>query len=324
MAILVTGGAGFIGSHFIEHLLARRDEPVVCLDSFNDYYDPRLKRTNVARFSGDARVRVVEGSFCDRRLVDEIFERNEVTHVVHLGAYAGVRYSVENPYPYQQANVEGTLVLLETARRRPVQRFLFASSSTVYGRGAAAPFQEDAPLGLPLSPYGATKRAGELLCLNYHQLHQVPAVCLRFFSVYGPRLRPDLAMSIFTAAIFSGRPLPLFGDGSIRRDFTHYSDVCEGLLAALDRPDAVGECLNLGHNEPIEVRRLISLLEETIGQKAVIDHRPERPEDMPITCADLTKSGRILGYQPKVPFEQGVPEFVDWYRGWYGVGSVSE
>jgi UDP-glucuronate 4-epimerase len=235
-----------------------------------------------------------------------------------------VRYSVENPFPYQQANVEGTLVLLEAVRKHPVERFLFASSSTVYGAGAESPFREDAPLGVPLSPYGATKRAGELLCLNYHFLHNVPAVCLRFFSVYGPRLRPDLAMSIFTAAIVEGRPLPLFGDGSIRRDFTHYSDVCAGLLSALDAPGTIGECLNLGHSEPIEVRRLIALLEAAIGRKAVIDQRPERPEDMPVTCADLSKSHRLLSYQARVPFEQGVPEFVNWYRTWYAHTGVAQ
>jgi UDP-glucuronate 4-epimerase len=317
MTVLVTGGAGFIGSHFIEQFLAERSGKVVCLDSFNDYYDPKLKRTNVAHFSDDSRVTVVEGSFCDRDLVEMLFAKYPISQVVHLGAYAGVRSSVENPFPYQHANVEGTLVLLEAVRKRPVERFLFASSSTVYGAGASAPFREDAPLGVPLSPYGATKRAGELLCLTYHHLFAVPAVCLRFFSVYGPRLRPDLAMSIFTKAILEGRPLPLYGDGSIRRDFTHFSDVCTGLLAALDSDAAVGECLNLGHNEPIEVRRLIAILEDAIGRKAKIDRLPERPEDMPITCADLTKSGCTLGYAPKVPFERGVPEFVEWYRRWY-------
>jgi UDP-glucuronate 4-epimerase len=237
-----------------------------------------------------------------------------VTDVVHLGAYAGVRYSVQNPWPYQEHNVRGTLTLLEAVRHQPVQRFLFASSSTVYGRGAASPFCEDAPLGVPMSPYGASKRAGELFALSYHDLFDVPVVCLRFFSVYGPRLRPDLAMTIFTASILDGRPLPLFGDGSIRRDFTHVSDVCTGTLAALAANDAVGQCLNLGHHEPIEVRHLIALLEEAIGQRAVIDSQPARPEDMPITCADLAKSQRILQYQPTVPFQDGVPEFVAWFR----------
>lgn len=314
MSILVTGGAGFIGSHLIERLLAETDGKIVCLDSFNDYYDPQQKRANIAAFSDDPRVTVVEGSFCERQLVDQMLEDQDVMEIVHLGASAGVRYSVENPWPYQKNNVEGTLVLLEAVRRRPVRRFLFASSSTVYGRGAESPFCEDAPLGVPMSPYGATKRAGELLCLTYRDLFDVPVVCLRFFSVYGPRLRPDLAMTIFTDAILEGRPLPLFGDGSIRRDFTHISDVCDGVVAALSTEDAIGECLNLGHSEPIEVRQLITMLEDATGKQAVIDRRPERPEDMPITCADLTKSGRVLSYVPTVPFSAGVPEFVAWFR----------
>lgn len=313
-SILVTGGAGFIGSHLIERLLAETDAPVVCLDNFNDYYDPRQKRANVTPFADNPRVTIAEGSFCDRDWVNQLLADHDVADIVHLGASAGVRYSVENPWPYQQNNVEGTLVLLEAVRRRPVRRFLFASSSTVYGLGAESPFSEDAPLGVPMSPYGATKRAGELFCLTYRALFDVPAVCLRFFSVYGPRLRPDLAMTIFTAAIEEGRPLPLFGDGSIRRDFTHISDVCSGIISALSSEAAVGECLNLGHNKPIAVRMLIAMLEEAIGKKAVIDERPERPEDMPVTCADLTKSQRILGYAPTIPFSDGVPEFVDWFR----------
>ena len=313
-SILVTGGAGFIGSHLIEQLLHEIDAPIVCLDSFNDYYDPQQKWANVAAFTGNSRVQIVEGSFCEPELVERLLTEHDITHIVHLGAYAGVRYSVENPWPYQENNVKGTLTLLEAVRRRPVRRFLYASSSTVYGRGAESPFCEDASLGVPMSPYGATKRAGELLCLTYRDLFDVPVVCLRFFSVYGPRLRPDLAMTIFTAAIEAGRPLPLFGDGSIRRDFTHISDVCSGVRAALAADDAVGECINLGHNEPIAIRQLITMLEEALGKKAVIDQRPERLEDMPVTCADLTKAKRILGYQPTVPFSDGVPEFVAWSR----------
>ncbi len=314
MAILVTGGAGFIGSHLIERLLAETDATIVCLDNFNDYYDPLLKRANAARLAQSSRVVVVEASFCDAPAMEELFGRHQIEQVIHLGAYAGVRYSVQNPMPYQQANVEGTLVLLEVVRRHPVRRFLYASSSTVYGGDAEVPFSESRPLGIPMSPYGVTKRAGELLCLTYHDLFEVPAVCLRLFSVYGPRLRPDLAMTIFTAAIEDGSPLPLFGDGSIRRDFTHVSDICRGMLSALNSTDAPGECINLGHNEPVEIRRLIGMLEEATGKQANIDHRPARAEDMPITCADLAKARRLLDYQPRVPFSDGVPEFVEWFR----------
>lgn len=314
MSLLVTGGAGFIGSHFIECVLARGDETVVCLDNFNDFYDPQIKRANVAAFSGHPRVTLVEGDFCDSTAMRRLFERHRFTHVVHLGGYAGVRSSVEKPLIYEQTNVGGTLVLLECARQFPVERFLLVSSSTVYGHSATAPFEEDAPLGRPLSPYGASKRAAEIFGQTYFQLHCVPVVCLRPFSVYGPRLRPDLALSIWTKAILAGSDLPLFGDGTIRRDFTHVSDICAGLLAAIQCPEAIGETINLGHDEPIELRQVIATLQEIIGKKAVIDYQPEKPGEMPITHANLVKARRLLAYQPRVDFADGVREFVDRVR----------
>ena len=314
MAILITGGAGFIGSHFIELMLRRAGEHLVCIDNFNDYYDPALKRANAAAFADHEQVTLVEGSFCDGDVVERIFSKHQIRQVVHLGAYAGVRPSVQRPLVYEENNVRGTLVLLEAARRHPVERFLLVSSSTVYGRGAAVPFHEDQPLGTPMSPYGATKRAAELLGLTYVDLHKVPVVCLRPFSVIGPRLRPDLALSIFTDAVLSGRSFPLFGDGTIRRDFTHVSDICDGLAAALDAPDVVGETINLGHSEPVEMRELIRMIEEAAGRKANIEQRPPTPEDMPITYADLTKAERLLGYRPKMPLADAVQEFVGWYR----------
>lgn len=314
MSILVTGGAGFIGSHLIEILLGQTDRPIVCLDSFNDYYNPLLKRENVRGFDDNRQVAIVEGDFCDFALTRELFARHRFEHVIHLGAYAGVRISVENPRPYEQANVAGTLSLLEAAREFPVQRFLLASSSTVYGTGAGIPFDEDAPLGIPASPYGATKRAAELMGLTYQQLHDVPVVVLRPFSVYGPRLRPDLAMTIFAKAIWQGDTLPLYGDGSIKRDFTHVRDICAGLIAAMDNETAVGECINLGHSEPVEMRRLIELLENSLGKKANIDYRPQRPEDLLITYAKLDKAKRLLGYLPQVPLPDGVQEYADWFR----------
>ncbi|MEK6249332.1 MAG: GDP-mannose 4,6-dehydratase [Planctomycetales bacterium] len=313
MSILVTGGAGFIGSHLIERLLVDTDKRVVCLDNFNDYYSPELKRKNVAGFTGNPRVQIVEQTFCDLKAMQRLFEEEKIAEVHHFGAYAGVRPSIERPLIYQKANVEGTLCLLEAARLRPLRRFILASSSTVYGAGAAAPFVEDQLLGIPLSPYGATKRAAELLGLTYHQLHQVPVVCIRPFSIYGPRLRPDLAMTIFVKAILSGQRLPLFGDGSIRRDFTYITDFCDGVMAARDG-DVVGHCINLGHSQPVEIRRLISLLEESLGMPAAIEPLPEKPGEMPITYADLTKARRLLGYEPKVAIEEGVKMFVDWQR----------
>jgi UDP-glucuronate 4-epimerase len=319
MKILVTGGAGFIGSHLIERLVAQPGTSIVCLDNFNNYYDPALKRANVRGFSQDSAITVIEGSFCDIEAMRRLFFEHRPTHIVHLGAYAGVRPSVVDPFIYQEANVRGTLVLLEMARQFPVERFAFTSSSTVYGRGAAIPFREDAPLGPPMSPYGATKRAAELLGLTYLDLHRVPVVCLRPFSVYGPRLRPDLAMTIFTRAIALGETMQLFGDGSIRRDFTHVSDICDGIVASLTADHVVGECINLGHSEPIEIKQLIAMLETALGRTARIDRRPPAQGDLPITFADLGKAQRLLNYQPKVPFEAGLNEYVDWFCHWHQI-----
>jgi len=314
MSILVTGGAGFIGSHLIDRLLKETDEQIICFDNFNDYYDPSRKRANVSAFKDESRVTLVEADFCDSEVALRVFDQHGVSSVVHLGAYAGVRYSVEHPEIYQKANVCGTVNLLEAARRHPVNRFLAASSSTVYGAGAKAPFVEDAPLGTPLSPYGASKRAAELLCETYHCLHQVPVVSFRLFSVYGPRLRPDLAMTIFTGKILSGQTLPLYGDGTIRRDFTHVDDICTGLITALTKNGLVGHAINLGHDEPIEIRQLIELLEKYCGKKAHIDRQPEKPGDMPLTHADLNKAKRLLKYKPKMPIDEGIKQYVEWFR----------
>ena len=316
MTILITGGAGFIGSHLATLLSERGEDSIVCLDNFNDYYDPKLKRANAARISQLKNVEVLEGDFCDFDFASSLFADKKFTHVVHLGAYAGVRISVERPAIYQQTNVGGTLSLLEAARNHPVSRFVFASSSTVYGTGAGIPFDEDAPLGIPASPYGATKRAGELMCLTYHALHNVPTVCIRPFSVYGPGLRPDLALTIFTAAVEEGLKLPLFGDGSVKRDFTHVSDICAGLISAMTAKEAVGEAINLGHSEPVAMKDIISMIETSLGKKANIDFLPERPEDLPITFAKLDKAKRLLDYEPKVLIADGIQEFCDWYREW--------
>jgi UDP-glucuronate 4-epimerase len=314
MTVLVTGGAGFIGSHLVEQLLAATTENVVVLDNFNDYYDPRLKRANAAALAADPRATVVEGDFCDQALVTQVLQNSRVRAICHLGGSPGVPFSLKHPQEVVRNNVEGTLSVLEAARTCPVEQFLFSSSSTVYGRGAAAPFVEDAPLGIPSSPYGASKRAAELLGLTYHQLYGVPFVALRLFNVYGPRLRPELALAAFTRAILADEPLPLFGDGTIRRDFTHVSDVCRGFLAALGKPDLAGQCVNLGNDQPIEMRRLIGLLEDSAGRQARIERKPARAEDMPLTHADLSKARRLLGYQPRVAIDEGVREYVAWVR----------
>jgi UDP-glucuronate 4-epimerase len=314
MSLLITGGAGFIGSHLVEHLLATTDERLVVLDNFNDYYDSQLKRQNAVAWASNKRVTLIEGDFGNTDTIETALLDHQVTAVCHLAASPGVPASLRHPRDYFQNNVIGTVTLLDAVRHHPVKRFLFASSSTVYGRGAAAPFVEDAALGVPASPYGASKRAAEIAGLTYHQLFGVPFVSLRFFNVYGPRLRPELALAVFTRAILAGTPLPLYGDGSVLRDFTHVSDICRGVAAALTAPNVVGQCINLGHDQPIAIRRLIELIETAAGAKARIEHHPPRAEDMPFTHASLTKARRLLSYQPQVEIEDGVREYVDWFR----------
>ena len=313
MTVLVTGGAGFIGSHLVAALLEDSSfaaDPIVVLDNFNDYYDPRLKRNNAVELAKSPRVRIVEADFCDAAEMRQLFAQQRFTHVVHLGGSPGVPYSVQHPAEVLHNNVQGTLSLLEAARQHPVQRFLFSSSSTVYGPGAKAPFVEDAPLGVPASPYGVSKRAAELLGLNYTKLHGVPFVSLRLFNVYGARMRPELSLAAFTDAIQTQRPIRLYGDGSVLRDFTHVSDICHGIISALTAPDICGECINLGHDRPVMIRDLIALIEKCAGKQAIVERCPARAEDMPLTHADLAKARRLLGYQPVVSLEQGVQQFV--------------
>ncbi|MEZ6115681.1 MAG: GDP-mannose 4,6-dehydratase [Pirellulaceae bacterium] len=313
---LVTGGAGFIGSHLLRTMLHETTDRLVCLDNFNDFYSPEQKRQNVRllqALDSYGRISFVEGDFTNAATVANLFEQHDIRRIVHLGAYAGVRYSVENPGVYQHNNIYGTLVLLEACRDRPIERFLLISSSTVYGKGADVPFKEDGQLGIPASPYGATKRAAELLGLTYQQLHGVPVVCIRPFSIYGPGLRPDLALSIFTSRIANGQPITVFGDGSVRRDFTHVTDFCRGLLSALETRGIDGQCFNLGHGNPVVLSDLIGLLENAIGRTAVVHHQAARPEDLDITFADLERARKTLGFEPRIDIEAGIREYVDWF-----------
>ena len=312
MSILVTGGAGFIGSHLVERLLRDSREPVVVLDNFSDYYDPERKRQNLAALK-HPQLTVVEGDICDPAVVDGLFERHTFSLVYHLAAYPGVPRSVQIPLVYEHVNIRGTLVLLEAARRFRPRQFVFASSSTVYGKDAPIPFLEDRLGPVPASPYGATKRAAELLCLLYHQLHGLSVLVVRPFNVYGARLRPDLGLYIFADCIWHEKPLPLFGDGSVRRDFTYIDDFIDGIVAAGHSAHS-GTCINLGHNRPVEIRELIAMLEREFGKRAVIERRPPRPEDMPATWADLTRAHELLGYQPRVPLKEGLREFAKWFR----------
>lgn len=309
--VLVTGGAGFIGSHLIEKLLAAGKE-VVCLDNFNDYYDPALKRQNLAISQQFANFTLVEGDILNLPLLKELFTKHQFTEVVHLAARAGVRPSLKQPLLYEQVNVQGTMHLLELAAQTKVKHFIFGSSSSVYGGNKKVPFSEDDPVNNPISPYAATKRAGELVCFTYHHLYGLPVTCLRFFTVYGPRQRPDMAICKFTTKILQSDEIPVFGDGSSRRDYTYIDDIIDGLLKALNKPQGY-KIYNLGESETISLNELISLIEAATGKKAKIKRLPAQPGDMPITYAAISKAKAELGYQPRTPISKGVVMFATWY-----------
>jgi UDP-glucuronate 4-epimerase len=313
MSILVTGGAGFIGSHLVERLLDEGRD-VLCLDNFDDFYDPSLKRDNIAPFLRRDGFTLIEGDIRDTDLLDRIFRDHTISCVVHLAARAGVRPSLDLPLLYQDVNVRGTVTLLDACRRHSVKRFLFASSASVYGINNTIPFNEEDKIDKPISPYAATKAAGELLCFTYHHLYGFPVICLRFFTVYGPRQRPDLAIHKFTRMIARGEEIPLYGDGSTRRDYTYIEDIIDGVMGALRYDGGGYEIINLGDSRTVELTRLISLIEETLGLPVRIQRLPLQPGDVPITYADITKASRLLGYYPEVPIEEGIRRFVMWWR----------
>jgi len=312
MAILVTGGAGFIGSNLVDRLV-ERGEDVACWDDFNDYYDPRIKRMNVAGLLERKRIRLYEGDICNSELGEEIFRREKIETVYHLAARAGVRHSLIAPLLYERVNCYGTMALLELARRHGVRKFIFGSTSSAYGTSKRLPFREDDPADAQVSPYAATKRAAEILCRSYNEIYGLPVICARFFTVYGPRGRPDMAVYIFTAAMEKGEEVQVYGDGTLRRDFTYVDDIVSGLLGALTA-DFGFEIVNLGESKTVEVRRLLELIAQATGKQPKLKFLPPAPGDVPATFADIAKARRLLGYHPSFPLERGVPLFVEWYR----------
>ncbi len=310
---LVTGGAGFIGSHLVERLLAEGGFEVTVLDNFDDFYDPRAKRRNIEACARHPACRLVEGDIRDEPLVDRLFREGRFDTVVHIAARAGVRPSVERPLLYEDVNVRGTLVLLEAMRRHGPKEMVFASSSSVYGETAEIPFRETQRVDRPISPYAATKRACELHLATYERLFGISSAVLRFFTVYGPRQRPDLAIARFTRAIARGEPVVVYGDGSARRDFTYVDDTIQGVRAAMDRCRGY-EIYNLGESATTSVLELIELLERALGKRARIERAPPQPGDLPVTCADITKARERLGYRPATPIAEGVRRYVEWFR----------
>lgn len=311
MRILVTGGAGFIGSHFVERTLAL-GHSVAVLDDFNDFYDPEIKRANTAAFARDAPIH--EADLRDRDATQRIVKTGRFDTIVHLAARAGVRPSIQDPKLYLDTNITGTWHLLEAAKEAGVARFICASSSSVYGVLKTAPFREDMALTATISPYAATKLAAEQLCSNYAHLYGLRTINLRFFTVYGPRQRPDLAIHAFTRAISEGRPIRQFGDGSTRRDYTYIDDILQGMLACLHYAGPVCDVFNLGESQTTTLSELIATVEQAVGKQAVIEKLPEQPGDVPLTYADISKARAQLGYDPHTKIADGIPKFVEWFR----------
>lgn len=312
MKVLVTGGAGFIGSHLVDRLLARGDS-VAVVDEFNDFYDPALKRENIAPHGGNPAFTLHEHDIRDKDAMDRVFADERPDAVVHLAARAGVRPSIADPLLYETVNCVGTLNLLEAVKAiGGVANFIFASSSSVYGVNSKVPFSETDPITCPISPYASTKRAGELQCYTYSHLYELPVTCLRFFTVYGERGRPDMAVAKFTRRIFDGTGIEVYGDGTARRDFTYISDIIDGVVAALDNPSRY-EIVNLGGSNTVEVKRLIELIEENLGKSADVEFGETAPGDVPITYADATRAEKLLGFKAKVRIEEGVRRYVGWF-----------
>lgn len=309
--VLITGGAGFIGSHLSERLLSE-GRRVICLDNFDTFYDPRIKRENLSLSLKDDRFTLIEGDIRDLALLMRIFGRRKIDAVVHIAARAGVRPSIKEPILYYDVNVHGTMNLLEMAKEYPVKKFIFASSSSVYGENKKIPFSEEDNVDNPISPYAATKKAGELICYTYHHLYQIPVTCLRFFTVYGPRQRPDLAIHKFTRLIYEGKAVPVYGDGSSKRDYTYIDDIIDGVAASL-RTELSYEIINLGESKTIGLLEMVSLLEERLQKKASIEWLPVQPGDVPITCANIAKARKLLGYNPRTDIVEGIGRFVEWF-----------
>ena len=317
MTLLLTGCAGFIGSHTTKALL-KKGYNVVGVDNLNDYYNPSWKQQNLNQFKDENNFTFNRLDITNQEGLEQVFiQQKEINQpikkIVHLAARAGVRPSIVQPVLYQQVNTLGTLNLLELARQHQIKQFVFASTSAIYGKQEKIPFSEDDPVNQPISPYAATKKAAELLCYTYSHLHQLNITCLRFFTVYGPAGRPDMAPYLFTEAMLNQQPINKFGDGTSERDYTYIDDIVDGVVAAVDTPFKF-EIINLGNNQPVSLNEFISTLEQITGKKAIINQLPMQEGDVPRTYADIRKAQQLLGYQPKIKIEEGLNKFVEWYR----------
>ena len=308
--VMVTGGAGFIGSHLCARLLENGHD-VIAVDNFNDYYSPKAKEGNIRGFLENKSFRLYRIDITDLKNLESIFREKKIDAVLHIAARAGVRSSIENPFIYVKTNIEGTLNVLEMARKFSVKKLVFASSSSVYGIGKL-PFSESSNVNNPMSPYAATKISGELLCRNYSNLYKIPIACLRLFTVYGPRGRPDMAPYKFMKLLLEEKELPVYGDGTSKRDYTYVEDIVRGITASMEKALEF-EIINLGNSSPIDLEKFISILEKHTGKKAKIARMSEQQGDVPITYADISKAERLLGWKPKVSLDSGIKKMVEWY-----------
>ncbi len=312
MNILVTGGAGFIGFHVAKALLERGDN-IIIIDNFNDYYDVKLKEARIKELGKHDNLEVIKADISDYDAINAVFKKNKFDKICHLAAQAGVRYSIEHPLEYEKSNILGTLVLLEMARKHNIKDFVFASSSSIYGNNKKTPFSEEDNVDYPVSLYAATKKSSELLAYTYHHLYGLNCTGLRFFTVYGPWGRPDMAYFKFTKAILEDKPIDVYNYGKMKRDFTYISDITDGILTAIDNPFPY-EIINLGNNKPIELSYFIECIENALKKKAKKNMLPMQPGDVKITYANIKKAEKLLNYKPKVKIEEGINRFVGWYK----------
>lgn len=310
---IVTGGAGFIGSHLVEALLMQGKE-VICIDNFNDYYDPAIKEQNISEAKKSTHFHLYRTDIRDREGLKTIFQNHKIECIINLAARAGVRPSLKQPLLYEEVNCIGTMNLLECARTYKIKSFIQASSSSVYGNNKKIPFSESDSVDFPISPYAATKKANELMCHTYHHLYQIPITCLRFFTVYGPRQRPEMAIHKFTRLIDQGEQIPMYGDGSTRRDYTYIEDIIHGIIQAIKKSHAY-EVINLGESQTISLKELINCIGKELGKEVQIERFPMQPGDVEQTYADISKAKAILDYNPTTKIETGIKKFIKWYKG---------
>jgi UDP-glucuronate 4-epimerase len=312
MNILITGGAGFIGSHLSEKIIDLGHK-VVCVDNFNDYYDPAIKENNISGIIDNENYRLYRADILDKKAIGEIFSIDGIDLVIHLAARAGVRPSLSNAALYEKVNVEGTINLLENCREHGIRRFIFASSSSVYGGNKKIPFSETDRVDFPVSPYAATKKSGELICYTYHHLYDISIFAFRFFTVYGPRQRPEMAIHKFSRKILEDKPVEVYGDGTSSRDYTYIDDIINGITNSLGCINGY-EVINLGNSKPVGLLKLIGLIEETAGKKALINFEDMQPGDVFTTYADTQKARKLIDYSPETPIEKGIGHFIEWYK----------